>query len=137
MDVTILKGDFYQEEGRRVFAEHIRQKGTFPDAVFAFNDAMAFGVLDVLRAASRQVPEDIQVIGFAGTIMAESIGLSSVSVPMRQIGEEAVRLAVERIRDKNAKPISVTLETSLVARKTTAIKDIAVRRRCYIPVYIA
>jgi LacI family transcriptional regulator len=118
-EVTILNGNFYQEEGHRVFAEHIRQKGTFPDAVFAFNDAMAFGVLDVLRDASMQVPEDIQVIGFDGTIMAESIGLSSVSVPMREIGEEAVRLAAVRIRDQDAKPTSVILETRLITRKTT------------------
>ena len=119
VDVTILKGNFYQEEGRRVFAEHISKQGTFPDAVFALNDAMAFGVLDVLRDASRQVPEETQVIGFDGTIMAESFGLSSVSVPMQQIGEETVRLAVERIRDKDAKPVTMTLETRLIARKTT------------------
>jgi len=118
-EVTILQGNFYQEEGRRVFAEHIRRKGAFPEAVFAFNDAMAFGVLDVLRDAARHVPEETQVIGFDGTIMAKSFGLSSVSVPMQEIGEEAVRLAVERIRDKDAKPVTVTLETRLIARKTT------------------
>ncbi len=120
VDVTILQGNFYQEEGRRVFAEHISKQGTFPDAVFALNDAMAFGVLDVLRDASRQVPEETQVVGFDGTIMAESFGLSSVSVPMQQIGEEAVRLVVERIKGKDAAPTSVLLETQLVARKTTA-----------------
>jgi DNA-binding LacI/PurR family transcriptional regulator len=121
-EVTILKGNFYQEEGRRVFAEHIRTQGTFPDAVFAFNDAMAFGVLDVLRDASRRVPEETQVIGFDGTIMAQSFGLSSISVPMQQVGEEAVRLAVDRIRDKDAKPVTVTLETRLITRKTTAAR---------------
>ena len=115
-----MQGSFYQEEGRRVFAEYIRKQGTFPDAVFAFNDAMAFGVLDVLRDASRQVPEETQVIGFDGTIMAESFGLTSVSVPMREIGEESVRLAMERIRDKDVKSVTLTLETQLVVRKTTA-----------------
>ena len=120
MDVTILQGNFYQEEGRRVFAEHISKQGTFPDAVFAFNDAMAFGVLDVLRDASRHVPEETQVIGFDGTIMAESMGLSSVRVPMREIGEEAVRLAAKRIGDKDAKPVTLKLETRLITRKTTA-----------------
>ena len=122
MDVTILQGNFYQEEGRRIFAEHIKKNDTYPDAVFALNDATAFGVLDVLRDASRQVPQETQVIGFDGTVMAESFGLSSVSVPMRQIGEEAVRLAAERIRDKDAKPITLTMETQLVAQKTTQHK---------------
>jgi DNA-binding LacI/PurR family transcriptional regulator len=121
-EVTILKGNFYQEEGRRVFAEHIRTQGTFPDAVFAFNDAMAFGVLDVLRDASRRVPEETQVIGFDGTIMAQSFGLSSVMVPMQQVGEEAVRLAVERIKGEDAKQVTMTLETRLIARKTTAAR---------------
>ena len=119
-DVTILEGNFYQEEARRVFAEHIRRQGAFPDAVFAFNDATAFGVLDVLRDASRNVPAETQVVGFDGTIMAQSFGLSSVSIPMRQIGEEAVRLAVERIRNKDAQPVTMTLETRLIVRKTTA-----------------
>ena len=64
-------------------------------------------------------PEDVQIIGFDGTVMAESYGLSSVSVPMRKIGEEAVRLAVERIRNKDAQPVTMTLETRLIARKTT------------------
>jgi LacI family transcriptional regulator len=119
LDVTLLVGNYYQEEGRRVFAEHIKKQGAFPDAVFAFNDAMAFGVLDVLRDADVQVPEDIQVVGFDGTIMAQSMGLSTVSVPMRKIGEEAVRLATERIKDKDAEPVSMILETQLVTRKTT------------------
>jgi LacI family transcriptional regulator len=119
VDVTLLVGNYYQEEGRRVFAEQVKERGAFPDAVFAFNDAMAFGVLDVLRDADVQVPEDIQLVGFDGTIMAQSIGLSTVSVPMRRIGEEAVRLATERIKDKDAEPVSVNLETQLVARKTT------------------
>ena len=126
VDVTILQGNFYQEEGRRVFAEHIRKQGIFPDAVFAFNDAMAFGVLDVLRDASRHVPEETQVIGFDSTIMAESFGLSSVSVPMRKIGEESVRLAAERIRNKDLQPVTLTVETQLVARKTTKKQDIEV-----------
>jgi LacI family transcriptional regulator len=127
MEVTILKGDFYQEGGGRVFAEHVLRQGTFPEAVFAFNDTMAFGVLDVLHDAFIRVPEDIQIVGFDGTIMAQSIGLSTVSVPMRKIGEEAVRLATKRIEDQDAEPDCVTLETLLVARNTTASHSTAPR----------
>ena len=118
-EVIILEGNFYQEEGRRVFAEHIRKHGTFPDAVFAFNDAMAFGVLDVLRDASRHVAEETQVVGFDSTNMAEALGLSSIGVPMRKIGEESVRLAVERCRNKAMGPSTLTLGTQLITRKTT------------------
>jgi LacI family transcriptional regulator len=122
VDVTILQGNFYQEDGRRVFAEYVSQQGNYPDAVFAFNDAMAFGVLDVLRDASVEVPEQTQVIGFDGTIMSQTLGLSSISVPMREIGEESVRLATKRIQDINAAPVTLTLETKLAVRKTTAAR---------------
>ncbi len=120
MDVSILHGDFLHEGGLRIFAEYIQKQDTFPDAVFAFNDAMALGVLDVLAENSKQVPEDIQVVGFDNNEIAQYIGLSTVSVPMLQIGEEAARLVTDRMKNKDAKPSTVTLETSLVARKTTA-----------------
>jgi LacI family transcriptional regulator len=127
VDVTISNGDFYHEGGGRVFEEHALRQSTFPEAVFAFNDAMAFGVLDVLHDAFIRVPEDVQIVGFDGTIMAQSIGLSTVSVPMRKIGEEAVRLATKRIKDKDAAPASVILETLLVARNTTTSHSTAPR----------
>jgi LacI family transcriptional regulator len=119
-EVTILNGDFYREGGRLAFAEHLKMQGTFPDAIFAFNDAMALGIIDVLDETPKQIPADIQIIGFDNNIIAQSIGLSTVSVPMQQIGEEAARLVSERMKGKNADPITITLETKLVSRKTTA-----------------
>lgn len=117
--VSIAHGNFYHDGGRDVFAEHVRTQGAFPDAVFAFNDAMALGALDVANNASIKIPEEIQIIGFDNTIIAQSVGLSTVSVPMQQIGEEAGRLAAERIKNAEEKPVSVTLGTTLVTRKTS------------------
>jgi LacI family transcriptional regulator len=120
VDVATLTGDFYHEGGRRVFEEYVHDRGRFPDAVFAFNDAMALGVLDVLEEAGKRVPEDVQVVGFDNNEIAQYIGLSTISVPMEQIGVEAARLVTERIRNKDAAQSSLTMETALIARKTTA-----------------
>jgi len=120
MDVTILHGNFYHQGGRKVFEEYIRKQGTFPDAIFAFNDAMALGVLDVLKDYNKQIPQDVQVIGFDNNEIAQYIGLSTVSFPMIQIGKEAARLVAERIKDAGTKQVTLTMETSVVARKTTA-----------------
>lgn len=120
VDIAVINGDFYREGGRRVFAEYIEHQGAFPDAVFAFNDAMALGVLDTANDDSISIPADLQIIGFDNNELAQYIGLSTVSFPMQQIGEEATRLVAKRIRDKDATPISITMETSLVLRKTTA-----------------
>jgi LacI family transcriptional regulator len=125
-EVSILYSDYLHDSAREVFAESVRKNRGFPDAVFAFNDSMALGVLDVLNETPMQVPEDIQIVGFDNKEIAEYIGLSTVSVPMQQIGEEAGRLVAERIRSKGIKRTSVTLETSLVTRKTTAPQEITV-----------
>ncbi|HSR87850.1 MAG TPA: LacI family DNA-binding transcriptional regulator, partial [Pontiella sp.] len=126
MDVTILSGDFRHDRGRAVFEEHVKKEGAFPDAIFAFNDDMALGVLDVLNKNSKVISEDVQLIGFDNTEIAEYIGLSTIRVPMKEIGEEAGRLAANRIKNKDAKSTSVTFETSLEARKTTAPQEITV-----------
>ena len=120
VEVTTLPGDFYHEGGRAVFEKHIAQAGTYPEAVFAFNDAMALGVIDVLDEASVEIPVDVQVVGFDNNEIAQYIGLSTVKVPMQKIGEEAARLVTERTKKKASEPESVLLNTSLVARKTTS-----------------
>ena len=47
--------------------------GKFPDvtAVFAMSDVMAIGAIRALRALGYRVPEDVSVIGFDGTSLAE------------------------------------------------------------------
>jgi DNA-binding LacI/PurR family transcriptional regulator len=120
VDVTVMNSDFYHDGGRRTFEDFVAEHGSFPDAVFAFNDAMALGVLDVLEEAGKKVPEDVQVVGFDNNEIAQYIGLSTVAVPMEQIGVEAARLVAERIKNKDAAAVNLTLETSLVPRKTTA-----------------
>ncbi|NNJ71327.1 MAG: LacI family DNA-binding transcriptional regulator [Kiritimatiellales bacterium] len=122
VEVSILHSDFRYEGGRKVFAEYIKEHGTYPDAVFSFNDDMALGVLDVLNGSDRKIPEDIQIIGFDNNLLARCIGLSTISVPMRQIGVEAGLLVANRIKNKDAKPASITLQTSLIPRKTTRQK---------------
>lgn len=119
VNVTVLNGDFYHEGGRKVFENYLSSGGTVPDAVFAFNDAMALGVLDVLNDGGHRIPEDVQVVGFDNTEIAQYIGLSTVRVPMQQIGEEACRLVAKRIKDTESGPTTMTLETSLISRRTT------------------
>jgi len=126
VDLTILSGEFRHDRGRAVFEEYITKQGTFPDAIFAFNDDMALGALDVLNKNAKVIPEDVQIIGFDNTEIAEYIGLSTIRVPMEEIGEEAGRLAAKRIQSKDVKSTSVTFKASLEARKTTAPLKIAV-----------
>lgn len=119
VEVATVTGDFYREGGRAAFEEYVGAGDVLPEAVFAFNDAMAIGVLDVLEERGARIPEEVQVVGFDNNEIARHIGLSTVGFPMRRIGEEATRLVAERVKNRDLEPVSITMETTLLPGKTT------------------
>ena len=68
-------------------------------ALFAQNDDTAWGAIEALRAAGFRVPDDVSVIGFDGTQSAMFCNpkLTTVEVPLQQMGREAVRLLLRRL----------------------------------------
>ena len=92
-------------------------------AIFAQNDQMAIGAIRALRAAGRRVPEDVAVIGYDDIPVARYYHptLSSVSQPMRQVGQVAVRLLLDRIGDPHAEPDEVLLKPVLIQRESTGV----------------
>ena len=71
--------------------------------MFAANDAMAIGALSALRDSGMRVPDDIAVVGFDDIPMARYMSppLSSVHVPIAELGTIAVRTLMEAIDCKN------------------------------------
>ncbi len=91
------------------------------DAVFAASDLMAAGAIQVLRAAGRRVPEDVAVVGYDDSSVAESTEppLTSVRQPIEEMGAEMVRLLVEHTSHPDAVPRTVILATQLVTRRSS------------------
>lgn len=94
-----------------------------PTAVAAANDALALGVIHVLRRAGLRVPEDVSVTGFddagSGTTPAVSaLGLTTVRQDVEQIVSSALGL-LDAVGQTGA-PDELVLPTELVLRSTTA-----------------
>lgn len=72
-----------------------------PTAVFAANDLLAIGILQAAREADTRVPDDLSVVGFDGTVMADVTQppLTTIVQPMRDMGKAAVRLLVETLQN--------------------------------------
>lgn len=90
-------------------------------AIQASTDLLALGALRSLRAHDLRCPEDVSVIGFNDMPFAAefSPGLTSVKVPLDEIGAEAARLLVTRLQEgKNSQRV-VTLPVSLVIRQSS------------------
>jgi len=63
------------------------------------NDFVAFKLVNLLKENGIRVPDDISVTGFGGIELPESgITLCTFRIPFEEIGGEAVRLLVERMR---------------------------------------
>ncbi|WP_243233458.1 LacI family DNA-binding transcriptional regulator [Microbacterium sp. CIAB417] len=83
------------EHASAVAAQVIRRT-TRPDAILAFNDLMALGVLSACRHAGLDVPGDIRVAGVdgltVGTLVAPT--LTTLAVDFDEVARHALELAV-------------------------------------------
>jgi GntR family transcriptional regulator of arabinose operon len=77
-------------------------------ALLAQNDYVAAGVIQALQEDGIRVPEDVSVVGFDGCYPQEfvTLTLTTVVVPLREIGEMAMRVLVQRISQPN-RPIDI------------------------------
>jgi len=112
-------GDFKREGGMRAMEELLARNIEF-DGIFAGNDEMAIGVVEVLSEKGISIPHDTALVGFDNIEPARFLGLSSVRVPARELGRVAVRQAFDFI-DGNTPIAPEVLGTQVVERGSTRI----------------
>lgn len=88
------------------------------DGVFAASDALAAGVLDVLRETGRKVPTDVGVVGFDDSAWATRAQppLSTVHQPAGQLGRRAAESVLAQIRGEAVDSAGTFLDTHIVWR---------------------
>ncbi|PWH15764.1 MAG: LacI family transcriptional regulator [Anaerolineae bacterium] len=118
---VIIEGDLRIEGGRKAF-EQLSQLNPRPTAVVAANDLMALGVLWAARNAGLDLPRDLSVIGLDDIDLASKVSpsLSTVALPRREIGKQAMRLLLDMIsQGKQATKSRVMVDTTFVLRQST------------------
>ena len=90
-------------------------------AVFAANDEMAAGIIAGAIAKDVAVPEDLAVVGFDDTRMAQMTKplLTTVRVPMSNMGATAIELLCQRIAEPDRQAKTVSLPAELVVRESS------------------
>jgi DNA-binding LacI/PurR family transcriptional regulator len=95
-----------------------------PTAVMASTDTLAVGALHAAYGRGIVVPRDLSVVGFDDILLASHTvpALTTLHMPVAEIVEEGVRLAIEFARDPTVpREPTVTLRAaSLVVRQSTA-----------------
>jgi LacI family transcriptional regulator len=117
-DEPDTRGDFTQADGRVATERLLARVGTPPQALVCANDQMALGALQTLERRGIRVPAEVAVVGFDGIPLGRVVrpALSTVTQPMRRLGETAVDLLVERLRDPDREPRSVLLPVTQTRR---------------------
>jgi LacI family transcriptional regulator len=113
-------GGFTEAGGARAMTQILDGRPRPPRAVVFGNDEMAIGALAVLRARKLRVPADVAITGFDDIASARHVrpALTTVRQPMRQLGEEAVRILLERLGKPEAGRQLLTLPTELEIRRS-------------------
>jgi LacI family transcriptional regulator len=112
---------FSMESGENTAAELLalpaRER---PTALLTVNDNTAVGVLAAARRRGLAVPQDLSVVGYNDTPLAARlpIALTSVRVPLREIGRGAVDTLLRIIDDRPARPL--VHAPTLIPRESSA-----------------
>jgi LacI family transcriptional regulator len=94
--------------------------GNPPTAAVCFNDAVAFGVCDGLRARRLEPGQDFAVVGFDDVIEAKTAvpALTTVSVDPQGMGRRAAQLLLKQINAGKVEAESLVSSVRLVVRET-------------------
>jgi LacI family transcriptional regulator len=93
-----------------------------PDGIFAVNDLTAAEAMKIVKLSGYRVPEDISIIGFTSGMISDLTDptLTSVEQHGYNIGEEAVKLLINRIERKIEIPFQTKIiRTELVIKNST------------------
>lgn len=120
----LVKTGLTFEDGKNV-ADRLVEKNISFDAVFAFTDTLAIGMMNRLRELGKKIPEEIAVASFSGTELSTIVypKLTTVEPPLLQMGKAAAELILEKIKNPSSPNRSVVLNAEIRMRASTGNND--------------
>ncbi|GGH43655.1 LacI family DNA-binding transcriptional regulator [Microbacterium album] len=114
-------GALTTEAGQRAMDELLARGARRPTAIIGGNDLVALGAIRSLHAHGLRVPEDVSVVGFNDMPFAAdfSPSLTTVRVPLREMGMESARLLLAAIEMRQLDARTIRIPVSLVVRDST------------------
>jgi len=95
--------------------------------VVADNDSVAIGAIGTLLQQGFRIPDDVSVVGFGDGFTAENfrVPLTTIRVPQVEMGEVAVRLALELAKNETVEPRQLPVEIIVRASSSKLEKKAA------------
>ncbi|HET7580332.1 MAG TPA: LacI family DNA-binding transcriptional regulator [Bacillales bacterium] len=116
-DDYIVHEEFLKEGGSEAVNELLSLDAP-PTGLVVTDDLMALGILNTLNEMNIRVPEDISIVSFNDSLLAQisTPALTSVSIQIFRLGFEAVEALIEKINHPDAEAKRITVPHHLVKR---------------------
>lgn len=107
-------------EGGRAGTREIIERWPDVDAIFAFNDIMALGAMQVLAESGRSVPDDVAVVGFDNIELSAYVTppLTTIDMDHVTLGARSVRLLHSIIENPDKEPEHIVHPVRLRVRRS-------------------
>ena len=121
----VAYGRHFYDGGYSAIKQILNREVSFT-AVLASNDESALGAIRALKEFKYEVPQDIAVIGFDNRLegAVHEPGLSSVHVPLFNMGYQALKNIYEHLVEKTELSEVTKIHTHLVIRKSCGCNSV-------------
>lgn len=120
----VADGDLRFHGGQRAMRQLLALPDP-PEAVFAANDLMALGAMDVAREAGLTIPDDIAFVGYDDVPIAAhtSPPLTTMAIPKKELGRAAAQVILQKLGEGQANPpIRRIFSANLVVRDSAKFR---------------
>lgn len=116
----VFEGDYSEISGIKAI-DYFLSINEKPDSIFAANDSMAFGALIRAREKDIKIPENLAIVGFNNSKLAQlpTIEMTSIDQPLHTMGVEAANMLFDIIAGRQIEVKQKLLLPKLIERKTT------------------
>ncbi|MGJ9385483.1 LacI family DNA-binding transcriptional regulator [Salipaludibacillus sp. CF4.18] len=102
-----------------------------PTAIFASTEPLAIGAMKGARELELDIPNDISIVGFDNSILANMCHpeLTTISQPIKEMGEKVVELLVEEIKDPKKLKQRIVMSPELIIRGTASERNVSLSKK--------
>ncbi|WP_077624539.1 GntR family transcriptional regulator [Sediminibacillus massiliensis] len=119
------------------FLQEVLDSDEKATAMVCYNDELALKLLDVLRERKIKVPDEMSIVGFDDSFLAEvsEVKLTTISHPKTELGKKAGEMILNMIKSKNSQTKafdgSFIFEPELIVRSSTNSLDEKLKQESY------
>lgn len=95
------------------------------DGMFCSTDNLAIGTMKAIKEVGKKIPDDIEIGGMGDSMMASvtTPSLTSIHFYYKTSGEEAARILLSEIEDKEVIPKEIKMGYKLVERESLKVRN--------------